>query len=254
MSIEFNAIRSKSYKEAINQYPNVWDEDMKIMKKYLNPKKGESIAEIGAGSGFFSYEISKLIGNKGKLFVVDPSLDQLMPLVKSDLTNLCFSCTTAENFQVPENHKLDKIWSRGAFHHVNNKVSVMSKLATSSNINAKLVIFDIFTGSSVAEFFDYFVSRACTTGHEVSFLSKEYASSLCHVSGWKEPELIDIPLKWQFNNKEEIGVFLSILLSNKPEYSYQNTLNAAEKILGIKENKNGVILNWPMTLMVTERL
>lgn len=72
-------------------------------------------------------------------------------------------------------------------------------------------------------------------------------------SGWEKPQLIDIPLKRKFKNKEDVGVFLSMLLSIKPEYSLFDILEAAEKILGIKETEHGVFLNWPMTLMITKK-
>ena len=35
MSVEFNVVRSKSYKSAIKNFPDAWNEDMSIMKDYL---------------------------------------------------------------------------------------------------------------------------------------------------------------------------------------------------------------------------
>ena len=185
--------------------------------------------------------------------IVEPSLDQLFPLIEKNIKNMEFFCTTAEDFKLPTTSKIDRIWSRGAFHHVIDKTKVMSNLASISEKKARCVIFDIFTGSPVANFFDTYISQACTTGHQVSFLSKEFAVSLCVNSGREKPQLIDIPLKWKFKNKEDVGVFLSMLLSIKPEYSLFDTLEAAEKILGIKETEHGVFLNWPMTLMITKK-
>jgi len=254
MEVEFNTSRSKSYKDAISSFPNVWNEDLLIMHHYLAPKANTTIVELGAGSGFFSTVISKEIGSNGKLIVVDPSLEQMLPLINNPhFNNIEFYCETAENFVVPQNDKIDQVWSRGAFHHVKNKEKVLRELARSAVPGAKCCILDIFTHNSVAKFFDSYIAHACTTGHEVSFLSRDYAQSLCKNTGWKFMELIDIELKWEFNSKEDIGVFLGTLLSLKPEYTHSDTLAVAEDILGISQRGELFYLNWPMTLLIAQK-
>ncbi|SQD78934.1 hypothetical protein [Moritella yayanosii] len=105
MEVEFNTSRSKSYQNAINRFPNVWDQDLLVMHKYL--------------------------------------------------------C-------------------------VKDKEKILRTLAQSAVPDATCYIFDIFTHNSVAKFFDSYVAHACTTGHEVSFLSRDYAKSLCNNTGCKE--------------------------------------------------------------------
>ncbi|MGF1756989.1 class I SAM-dependent methyltransferase [Photobacterium sagamiensis] len=253
MSVEFGEVRSKSYQSAISQFPGVWDEDMQIMHQYLSPKEGDVVAELGAGSGFFSFAILDGVKNSGQLHVIDPSKAQLAPLFAVDAQNLTISCTTAEDAAFTSDTSFDLIWSRGAFHHVADKTAVMSKLSRHSKPGSKCIIFDIFSGSTTAKFFDDFVAKACTTGHEVSFLSKEFAKSLCLNSGWGAPELIDIPLKWKFKTESDIGKFIGLLLSNKPGVSVDDTLKNAKEILGIEKHADGVYLNWPMTLMIAEK-
>lgn len=253
MSVEFGLKRSKSYKKAISQFPGVWDEDLKVMHDYLSPKAGDIVAEIGAGSGFFSFEILDTIKESGHLFVIDPSSEQLAPLTSSKMENLSISCNTAESASFTEDTLFDLIWSRGAFHHVSDKTHVMQKFFKHSKPEAKCVIFDIFAGSTTAKFFDSYIAQACTTGHEVSFLSKDFAESLCINTGWGKPTLVDIPLKWKFKAEQDIGEFISLLLSNKPDYSSQDTLKEAKRILGVEEIDNHFYLNWPMTLMICKK-
>lgn len=90
-----------------------------------------------------------------------------------------------------------------------------------------------------------------STGHEVSFLSKEFATSLCKTTGWEAPSFVDVALQWHFETKEDIGKFLSLLHSNKPEFSSTDSLLEAEAILGVKKTPRGWALNWPMTVMMT---
>lgn len=50
--VEFNVVRSKSYKKAISNFEGVWKEDLQVMVDYLSPRTGHKILEIGAGSGW----------------------------------------------------------------------------------------------------------------------------------------------------------------------------------------------------------
>lgn len=254
MVSKFTNRRSKSYKNALESFPNVWKQDLNVMYDYLSPQSGEVIVELGAGSGFYSVIISKEIGNKGKLLLVEPSLEQLLPvLTHHKNTNMEFFCEYAEEFVLQDNQIVDKVWTRGAFHHVQNKELVMRNLSKICKNSAKVLIFDIFSASTLATFFDSFVSLACETGHEVSFLSKEYAKSMCLITGWKSPQFIDIPLQWEFDKHDDIGKFLSMLLNIKSEYSDSDVQTKATETLGIEVKNSKYYLNWPMTLMITEK-
>ncbi|MFT6915743.1 MAG: arsenite methyltransferase [Motiliproteus sp.] len=249
--VEFSLERSRSYKSALKNYPDAWEEDSLLMLQYLAPSKNEVVLEIGAGSGFFSFDISDLVGDKGHLFVVDPSPEQLSPIKKAYVPNITIMQVPAEEIELPEGAILDAIWSRGAFHHVKDKVATLSHLAKNSRKGTRLVICDIFAGTQLSAYFDTHVAVTCTTGHEVCFLSKEFATSLCKTTGWDTPSFIDVALQWHFETKEDIGKFLSLLHSNKPEFSSHDSLAEAEAILGIKKTPRGWALNWPMTVMMT---
>ena len=252
--VEFSTERSRSYKLALNQFPNCWLEDKIMMYDFLAPKAGESILEIGAGSGFFSFDIAQAIGPEGMLHVVDPSPDQLQPIYDKATPNICVVQKPAEDINLPWDTQLDAIWSRGAFHHVKSKEAVLKNLGLLSKQGTRLVTCDIFSGTKLSDYFDEHVAVSCTTGHEVSFLSQAYAKSLCKITGWSEPEFHEIALQWHFEEKKDIGVFLSLLHSNKPEYSHQDSLLDAERLLGIKRTPTGWALNWPMTVMVASKL
>ncbi len=43
----------------------------------LNLKSGEVIADIGAGSGYFTFRLSHFVGDKGKVYAVDVSPDMI---------------------------------------------------------------------------------------------------------------------------------------------------------------------------------
>ncbi|OIO23409.1 hypothetical protein AUJ65_03760 [Candidatus Micrarchaeota archaeon CG1_02_51_15] len=72
--VEFTGIRSKLYRECLSEFPHAWDEEVRVIKKYLAHRKSEVVLEVGAGSGFFS---RVLAGSVKRLVVFDPSEEQL---------------------------------------------------------------------------------------------------------------------------------------------------------------------------------
>ena len=94
-------------------------------------------------------------------------------------------------------------------HHASNKMKTFQILSQYAKPGARLVICDVLAGSLLAQYFDAHVAQACTTGHEVSFLSRSFAESLCYLTGWQQPVFRDLHLQWHFATREDIGVFLS---------------------------------------------
>jgi ubiquinone/menaquinone biosynthesis C-methylase UbiE len=252
MMVEFTGVRSNLYKEALKEYPESRQEDIEIMKKYLAPKKGEKILEIGAGSGFFSGTIAELIEKDGKLIVSDPSMQQLEEIKELNKKNIEVLHSTAEKINLPEN-SIDKVWSFGAMHHVFEKEKAFKNFHKAIKLGSQIIIGDVFSGSKLAKHFDDQVAKYCITGHEVAFWSREYAESICYLTGLSKPEFVNINQKWIFKSEKEIGIFLykiHAMTKTTPE----ECLNGAKRILGVKKEQGKYILNWPMQLIITKKL
>lgn len=79
---EFSGKRSTNYQDALRIYPEAWRHDLKLMHDMLQPMPGESIVEIGAGTGYFSREIAGKVGSNGRLDIVDPAPEQTQGLTE----------------------------------------------------------------------------------------------------------------------------------------------------------------------------
>lgn len=251
MTEEFTGARSSLYKEALKEYPESRLEDIEVMKKFLAPKEGETILEIGAGSGFFSGHISDLIGNKGKLIVSDPSKEQLEEVKELKKANIELLNQGADNLDLPEN-SIDAIWSFGALHHVFEKQKSFDNFKKVLKKGGRIVIGDVFSDSKLAKHFDEQVAKYCVTGHEVAFWSREYADSICFLAGLEKPKFHNIDQKWKFKTEKDLGIFLykiHAMTKTTPE----ECLRGAKKILGIEKNNNLYELNWPMQIIITSK-
>jgi len=231
------------------------------MKKLLNPQPGDKILGFGEGNGYFCNSIANSIKSAGYYLITDPSKDQLNNLErKINVNQIKIQKASVENISLPSNF-FDKVWSFGAFHHCNNKIQAMQQLYRSLNPGGKLVICDVFQGSDLAKHFDSFVARYCLTGHEVSFLSDEFALTLCELAGFQKNkiEIIDLDQKWKFNNEHELGDFIYKLhaltkIPGSEKEKISKTFESCKNVLGVsrssKSHNNLLELNWPMKALV----
>lgn len=248
---EFDGIRAKLYKEALSEFPDARRRDLELMQKYLEPKSGEVILEIGAGNGLFSGTIADAILPSGKLYVLDPSLEQLAGISELKRKNIEIINKGSEEINLP-NNSIDAIWSFGAVHHIKDKQKAFKEFNRVLKRYSRLVIGDVFQGSSLAKHFDEKVAKYCITGHDVTFLTRESAEKFCLSSGFEKPTFDDFNARWEFNNKEDIGIFLykiHAMTKTTPE----NCLRSAEEILGIEENNAKYYINWLMKMIITHK-
>ncbi len=257
---EFDGERAKLYEEAISEYPDARKEDIEILKKLLNPQLNERIIGFGEGNGYFCQTIAEKIGKNGMYLVLDPSEDQLKNLKKRiNLPQIEIKKLGAEEINTLPNY-FDKIWSFGAFHHCPNQTRAMKKIYNSLKKGGIAVICDVFQGGNLAKHFDTQVARYCITGHEVKFLSEEFAKTLCLLAGFKESniKIINLPQKWIFNSEEDLGRFIYkihalTLLPGDEKEKIRKTLEECKKILGIQLKDNKYYLNWDMKALIVKK-
>jgi len=259
-SQEFSGIRAKMYEQAISQYPLARAEDLNAMKKYLNPQEGERVLGIGEGNGFFCSTILASIGKTGFYLVSDPSASQLTNLMRRvKAKNLEICIEKAEDLMI-EPESFDKVWSFGAFHHCSDQTQSMKNIYNSLRKGGKAVICDVFQGSKLAKHFDIQIARYCITGHEVKFLSEDFARTLCYNAGFEKSKIkiIDLPQRWIFDSEKDLGDFVyklhaMTLLDGNKQTKIRKTLEGCRKILGVNKVDGRYSLNWDMRAIIAEK-
>ena len=248
---EFVGIRSSFYIESMQERPEARKAERLLCLKHLKPQPGEAILETGAGGGFFTEIIADVI-HPGQLIATDPSHEQLASIQpRSNLKTLPSGADTLPvDSPLLKANSFDAIWSGASFHHVPNKTAAFKNYYSLLKPGGRLVITDVFAGSKLAKHFDLEVAKYCATGHEVAFLSKEFADSLCYIAGFEKPTFYDGTIHWEFESKIDIGTFLyklHAMIKTTPE----RCLEHAEKILGVKYKNGLYCLKWPLTVLIT---
>jgi SAM-dependent methyltransferase len=121
---------------------DAWQKPDEILDA-LQLKPTARIADLGAGTGYFSVRIAKRIP-EGKLFAVDIEPDMLRYLreraQRDHLNVLVPILASAEAPNLPE--AVDLVLLVDTYHHVDNRITYFAKLRESLRPNGRLAIVD----------------------------------------------------------------------------------------------------------------
>ena len=110
--------------------------------EYLNLKPTETIADIGAGSGYFSFRLAELVSN-GKVFAVDiqPEMLDIIDFLKEEnkVNNIETILGTIKNPNLP-NNSVDTVLMVDAYHEFEYPQEMMENIVSSLKSGGKVVL------------------------------------------------------------------------------------------------------------------
>ncbi len=252
---EFSGIRSQYYNEIMLEMPMARLEEREMLMEYLNPKIGEKILEIGAGTGFYSQYIAQQIF-PGTLVASDPSPEQLLNIPSAPEQNIKLVVAGADTLAIGEDpleyNSFDAVWAFGCFHHILDKTRSFNNIYSLLKPGGRLIISDVYAGSDLAKHFDLHVAKYCATGHEVAFLTREFADSLCYISGFEKPFFYDVNIPLNFSKREDIGYFIykiHAMIRSTPDKCLKNVAD----FLDIEYREGLYSLIWPHVVLCTRK-
>jgi predicted methyltransferase len=87
------------------------------MLKFINVKEGETIADVGAGSGYFTWRFSEIVGENGSVYATELNEDALSYVKEFNKPNVKTALGALNNANLPEN-SMDSIFICSAYHAV----------------------------------------------------------------------------------------------------------------------------------------
>lgn len=110
----------------------------------IDLKKGDTIADIGTGGGYFTFKFSNEVGKDGKVYAADTnqkSLDFVNDKSKLEKVDNITTVLVNENgISLPE--KVDTIFLRNVFHHLPKKDEYFKNIKQYLKKEGKIVIID----------------------------------------------------------------------------------------------------------------
>jgi len=112
--------------------------------KSLKIHKGDVIADIGAGGGYFTFEFSREVGENGKVYAVDTNKNSMKFIgdesVKKGIENIMTVIAGGDGLYLPE--KVNLIFLRNVFHHLPEPAEYFKKINSFLNEDGKVAIID----------------------------------------------------------------------------------------------------------------
>jgi SAM-dependent methyltransferase len=111
----------------------------------LKITKGKSVADIGAGSGWFSTRAAKRVGETGKVFAVEINQDYIKYIndraKKENLGNIQTILGTEDNPKLPEN-SIDAVLILKTYHEIGQPVKVLENVRNALKKDALIGVID----------------------------------------------------------------------------------------------------------------
>jgi predicted methyltransferase len=113
--------------------------------KALNIKEGEVIADIGAGSGYFTVRLARAVGEKGRVYAVDVSPDMILHLNRRirdlDLKNVVTVLCAPEDPLLAD-ASVDRFFICDTWHHVGGHAKYLALLKKMLKPGGQVVMVD----------------------------------------------------------------------------------------------------------------
>jgi ubiquinone/menaquinone biosynthesis C-methylase UbiE len=111
----------------------------------LNIKPGEVIADIGAGSGYFTFRLAHFAGDKGKVYAVDVSPDMVKHVNRrirdSNATNVV-SILADPDDPLLADQSVNRFFICDVWHHVDNPTKYLSLMKKMLKPGGEIVMID----------------------------------------------------------------------------------------------------------------
>lgn len=128
---------------------DAWQKPDEVVKA-LDLKNGEVVADIGAGTGYFSRPLAKAVAPDGKVYAVDVAADVLGYLKEragqEGIHNIVTIVSEEDDPKLPAN-AVDLAFFCDTTHHIANRVNFYRKMSAGMKPHSRLAIIDYPPGS-----------------------------------------------------------------------------------------------------------
>jgi arsenite methyltransferase len=111
----------------------------------LNLKPGEFIADIGSGSGYFTFRLAHQVGDKGKVFAVDVSPDMILHINRRirelKVTNVV-SILADPDDPLLSDASINRFFFSDSWHHIENQTKYLSLMKRMLKPGGEIVMLD----------------------------------------------------------------------------------------------------------------
>jgi ubiquinone/menaquinone biosynthesis C-methylase UbiE len=142
-----------------------WQQPAEVVKT-MNLKSGDVVADIGAGTGYFTRRFAVAVGAKGKAIGLDIE-QSMVTYMQEDAKKLNLHNYDARvvKFDDPElaPQSVDVVFLCNTYHHIEKRVAYFRNVSKSLRANGRVVIVDFYKDSSMGPPRDHKLAKDVVT-------------------------------------------------------------------------------------------
>jgi arsenite methyltransferase len=111
----------------------------------LGLRPGETIADIGAGSGYFTFHLARQVGAQGKIYAVDVSPDMIRHInrrIRDAKANNIVSVLAEPDDPLLLEQSVDRFFVCNVWHHVENQTKYLSLMKKMLKQDGEVIMID----------------------------------------------------------------------------------------------------------------
>ena len=111
----------------------------------LNLKSGEVIADIGAGSGYFTFHLARHVGDKGKVYAVDVSPEMILHVnrrIREQKANNVVTLLADPDDPLLPDRSVNRFFFSDSWHHIENQSKHLSLMKRMLKPGGEIVMID----------------------------------------------------------------------------------------------------------------
>jgi ubiquinone/menaquinone biosynthesis C-methylase UbiE len=132
-----------NYQDMADPSRDVWQKPQGVVEK-LSIGRGARVADLGSGTGYFTWHLAKAVGARGTVYAVDieeKSINMIFKeMVARGTPNVRPVRAEPHNPRLPE--PVDLVFSCNVYHDMNDRVDYFRSLASSLRPDGRVAILD----------------------------------------------------------------------------------------------------------------
>ena len=129
------------------------EEQPELLMSALHIRPGATVADIGSGTGYFTWRLAQQVGPQGKVYAVDVQQSMLdltkAAVAEHKLRNVEYVLADDDNPRLPE-RSVDLVFVAYAYHEFGDPQAVMRRIARALKPGGRVVILEYAKESNIA--------------------------------------------------------------------------------------------------------
>lgn len=138
-----------------------WQQPQRVVEE-LAVERGASVADLGAGGGYFTFRLAEAVGPEGRVFAVDVDEDMTRYLeeraVAEGASNVTVVLGDFDDPLLPDG-EIDLVFTSNAYHHIQDRVAYFARLRRDLAPGGRVAILELNGRSWFPRTFGHYTER-----------------------------------------------------------------------------------------------